>query len=360
MYTMRSHVIGQWLLALNFALAAPGLLLAQEKSARELIGDVKVENVQTGGPTQVPVILWGGEAATFLANGGTTTSKDSIYGKLGLNLKLTPGDDSIQQARDYLSGKSPYYRGTFRMACLFAEVFNQDPRTRPVMILQLTFSKGDHIVAREAIKSLNDLKGKKVCLQQGGPHLGLLEDSLKAAGLTWKDITVVWTKDLTGPEGPAEMMRKDKSIDAACVVTPDMIGLCSGIKQVGSGAEGTIKGAHVVNSTAYATRSIADVYVVRDDYFKSHKDQVEKFVIGYFKGTEELLKAQKAYNDGKGSSPGYVKVMNQMQQFYGKEVLPTIEEDVHGLILDATFVRVPGNELFFNVPNSRPPASLWP
>jgi len=328
---------------------------AQNQSAAELIGDVAIGNApQPNSQINVPVILWGGEAATFWANNGVETKSDSVFGQLGLKMKLTPGDDSIQQARDYLSGKSPLYRGTFRMGCLFSEVFNKDARTKPVCILQLTFSLGDHIVGRDTVKTLNDLKGKKICLQQGGPHLGLVEDSLKAAGLTWNDITVVWATDLTGDKGPAEMMRGDSSIDAACVVTPDMIGLCSGMGQTGSGAEGTIAGAHVVNSTASMSRSIADMYWVRSDFYKSTEGKAwcEKFVTGYLKATEQMLAARTEYNDGQGRAPKYVAVLNQMQKFYGEDVLPTIEEDVHGLILDANFVRIPGNEVFFNDQNN--------
>jgi hypothetical protein len=40
--------------------------------------------------------------------------------------------------------------------------------------------------------------------------------------------------------------------------------------------------------------------------------------------------------------------MKQLQDFFGAEALPTIEEDVHGLILDCNFARIPGNEVFFN------------
>ena len=336
--------------AVALAMCFGSALQAQTKSdntAKELIGDYTVGDVAAG-QQQVPIILWGGEAATFWANGGTTTTADSIFGKAGLSLKLTPGDDSVQQAKDYLSGKSPYFRGTYRMACVYAEEFNKSPKTAPVMILQLSYSQGDHMVSRENIKTLNDLKNKKpvICLQGPGPHLALVEDSLSSVGLTWNDVEIRWADDLTGPKGPAEMMRKDPKIDIACVITPDMIGLCSGIDQTGSGAEGTIKGSHVLNSTATMSRSIADVYLVRKDFYDANKDEVEKFVTGYLKATEAVVKAAAQYTkDGTGKP--YITVMKQLQQTFGADALPTIEEDVHGLILDCRFSRIPGNESFF-------------
>lgn len=341
----------QWC-ALGFILSlAAAVALAQDgdkKTFEQSLGEVKVGSVEATDPTPLPYLTWGGDVATFNANGGVTTTKDSIFGKAGLNFKLTNGDDFQQQVKDYVSGKTPYLRGTVHMLAQASEVINRDAKTKPVMILQMTWSAGDHIVSREPIKKLNDLKGKKIALQSGGPHLGLLDDSLKAAGLKWSDVTIVWAKNLTGDGSPGELFKMDVTIDACCVITPDMIGLCSGLDQKGTGAEGTVKGAHVVNSTASMSRSIADVYVVRADYYKANPDKVQKFVVGYLKSTEQLLGWKATYNDGKGKSPEYMNVLKMAQTIYGAKVLPTLEADAHGLVADATFVRIPGNESFFN------------
>ena len=337
-------------LFLALAMCLP--ISAMAETFEQQLGKVEVSHVDQRGAIQVPFIIWGGDVATFTANGGLTTAKDSIYQKSGLNFKLVPGDDFHSQVKDYLTGKSPYLRCTLGMASLASEVLNKDRRTKPIIIMQMTWSAGDHIVARDTVKNLNGLKGKKICLQRGGPHLTLVEDSLKAAGLQWDDITVVWAKNLTGPDSPSEIFKKDKSIDACCVISPDMIGLCSSIEQTGSGAEGTVKGAHVVNSTASMSHSIADVYIVRWDYYNENREQVEKFVAGYLKATEQLLEWKSKYDDGKGKSPEYLKALTMAQNIYGKEVLPTIENDAHGLVADATFVRIPGNEAFFDDPNN--------
>ncbi len=60
------------------------------------------------------------------------------------------------------------------------------------------------------------------------------------------------------------------------------------LRLVGSGAEGTVEGAHVVNSTQQMSRSIADVYAVRSDWYEANKPWVNKFVAGYLKGTEDI------------------------------------------------------------------------
>src|SRR6187549_3322347 len=64
---------------------------------------------------EIPFILWGGDAATFLANGGLETKPDSIFGKHGLSVKLKREDDFGKQVEAYLKGTSPFLRGTMSM-----------------------------------------------------------------------------------------------------------------------------------------------------------------------------------------------------------------------------------------------------
>lgn len=367
----------RFLLSLIAIVALAGLVQAQQRPTfKSLVGDVTVGDVAKTGPLQTPYITWGGDLPVFMANGGLVTKPGSTYAQSGLNLKLVNGDNFVQQVRDYMSGKSWMVRCTYEMGGMASEVMNSDPRTKPVMLWQLTWSMGDHVIFREPETNLRQAsagvyevvrptqlqqwkvsptgrtKKVKICLQSEGPHVGLLDDTLKSGGLTWDDVEVVWVKDLTGPDGPAEKFRKDPTIDACCVITPDMIGLTSGIDSVGNGAEGTVKGARVGNSTVSMDKSIADVFICRSDFFTGRRAEVDKFVIGYAKSTENLMKLKATYADGRGQSPEYIAALKMAQSIFGNTVLPTIEEDAHGLISDANFARIPGNELFFNDPNN--------
>lgn len=323
---------------------------AQEQFSK-LVGPVKVGNVADQATLQVPFITWGGDVATFYANGGLETKPGSIYANQNLNIKLSPGDDFVQQVRDYTSGKSPFLRGTMRMLGQASEVIASDPRTKPVIILQLSWSAGDHIVSRNKFKSLNDLKltgtKAKIACQQGGPHVGLLYDALDAAKLSRDDVEIVFVKDLTGPDGPADAFRNDSSIDACCVITPDMIGLTGGLDSEGTGAEGSVEGARVLVSTQNMSRSVADVYAVRSDWYKANTDTVKKFVAGYLAGTNQVVKMRDDFEKNQSMSAPYRSLLAQSQSIFGEEVLPTLEVDAHGLLLDCRFVGLPGQIAFF-------------
>ncbi len=318
---------------------------AQERRFLDLVGAGSVGPMPSAANLQVPYITWGGDMATFHANGGLTTKAGSLFQKQGLNLRLVPGDDFVQQVRDYRAGKSPFLRGTFHMIGLASEVIGADPRTKGVVILQMTWSAGDHLIARANLKTVTDLKGKTIALQQGGPHVGMLDDVLKSAQLTWNDIQVVWTKDLTAsPDSPAELFRKRNDIDACFAITPDMVGLCGGLHDTGSGAEGTVKGARVLVSTAELSRSIADVYVCRKDFYDANKELVTKFVAAYLKACEEIIDLRKAHESS--PSQAYRNLLQMTQDIYGKTTIPVLE-DADGLLADCTFVGYPGNVAFF-------------
>ena len=322
---------------------------AQERFV-DAVGPVTVGEVTSTSPLVVPYITWGGESALFHANGGLTTQPGTIMEKLGMNLKLVPGDNFEQQVRDYLSGKSPILRGTFRMIAQASEAVGRDARTKPVVFGQLTWSAGDHFVGRANIRKISDLSGKKIAIQKGGPHVGMLYDMLKTARLSKANVQIVWVDELTGAKGPAERFRNDPTIAGCFVITPDMIGLTGGPENIGTGAEGTVKDARVVVSTATLSRSIADVYACRKDFYDNYKPFIEQFFAGYLKGAEEVIALKKAYE--KGGSAQYTELLQEMQTIYGQDVLPTLEEDAHGLIADCTFVGQPGNIAFFNDPSN--------
>lgn len=316
-----------------------------EQRFTDLVGNAPIGGVTQTSPLLVPFITWGGDTATFYANGGLTTQPGTIFQKQGLNLQLTPGDDFVQQVKDYRAGKTPFLRGTFHMIGQASEAIGSDPRTKGVVILQMTWSAGDHMIVRPHIKTVADLKGKTIALQQGGPHVGMLNDILKTAKLSWDDIRPVWAKDLTASDNsPPELFRRRNDIDACFGITPDMIGLCGGLQQTGTGAEGTVSGARVLVSTAELSRSIADVYVCRKDFYDANKPLINKFVAGYLKACEELVELKKLYETS--GSPAFQTLLELTQSIYGTQTIPTLE-DAYGLIADCTFVGYPGNVTFF-------------
>jgi hypothetical protein len=170
----------------------------------------------------------------------------------------------------------------------------------------------------------------------------MLNDILHTAQFQWPDVQVVWTDDVTGDKGPAALFRKDPSIDACFAITPDMLNLTGGAEAVGSGEGKSVKGTHVLVSTAQMLRSIADVYACRKDFFDTHRETVEKFTAGYLKACEELVAIKKASKD---KPAPYKDVLALTRKMFGNDV--NNDDEADGLISDAVFVGLPGNYSFF-------------
>lgn len=302
-----------------------------------------VEDVKQAKYLQVPVITWGGDIATILANGNSAvTAADSIFAQKGLQIKLFREDDFKTQISAYLKGNTPFLRGTMGMLNMAADLLSKDPRTKPVIIYQLTWSNGgDCLVVKAGIKTTRDLKGKTIALQAYGPHVDYLAKILKDAGLSMKDVNIRWTKDLTGTDDtPAEALF-EANIDAAFVIIPDGLMLTSN-GTVGTGAEGSIKGAKIMISTKTANRIISDVYAVRSDYFQANRKKIEDFVHGLLLATQQL---KDLFRNKEGQMDMFKATLGAAAELLLDSAQATA--DAQALYGDCEFTGFPGNVKFF-------------
>lgn len=277
-----------WYFLVPLAETAPPTYLKAVPLSQALT-HVKVGEV-IANPRWVPIITWGGDIATTVANGNSRqTSKGSIFDKEGLNITLFRQDDFRKQVEAYLTGQTPYLRGTMGMINMAAEIANRDPRTELVIVYQLTWSTGGDVwVVDESIRSPKDLRGKTIVTQLYGPHLEYLNKILLDASLSPRDVTIRWTKDLTGTSNDVpSAFRNDRSNNAALLIIPDALALTSQ-GTVGDGSEDSRKGAKILLTTKTANHVIADVYAVRRDFFQKNRGEVEKFVHGLMLAQESL------------------------------------------------------------------------
>ncbi len=346
---------------LRFATATAALMLATAAAdaaaylpATPMADVVKVapRDCPAQASWRMPIITWGADEVTIAANGGDLATKpDSIIGKRGLDLRLKRVDDFTDQVRAYMNCDSPFLRATLGMVAQAADVTEADPRTQGVTIYQHSWSAGgDVMVAQAAIRQPADLKGKVIVLQQDGPHVDYLLRILKDAGLKPSDVTIRFVRDLTGKgaDTPMAAMLSDGSVAAVMVISPDAATLTSGGGNgVGTGAEGSSKGAHVILSTRSANRVITDVIVVRKDFYDANRDRLSAFGKAMY-DAEDRLKA-----DFAGKTPAWTALMRQSATILLDDAGAT--DDAQGLWTDAEVSDRQGNARFFadlNYPRS--------
>ncbi|GAB5387344.1 MAG: hypothetical protein Alpg2KO_03120 [Alphaproteobacteria bacterium] len=295
----------------------------------------------------LPLITWGADIVTIHANGGNTrTQGGSLFDQAGLEITLQREDTFTRQVGNYMGCASPFLRATAGMANLAADVTEQDPRSAMQGLYQHSWSNGgDALVVKSGIRRPADLRGKTIAVQAYGPHVDYLMTVLTDAGVSPSDVKVKWVRDLVGLSGstPGAALAEDSSIDAAMVIIPDALALTSD-GTVGTGSEGSVRGASILLSTRSANRVIADLYLARSDWLKANPQAAEKMVSALLKAEEEVRQIMRS------GGPEKQRLMRAAAR-----ILLDAEDataDAEALWADAETVGWDGNTRFFADPNN--------
>src|SRR6185503_926460 len=229
---------------------------------------------------QFPINVWPGWAPIILANSGMEPNDQSVFAKkYGFYVRLSIVDDPVKARDLFASGQSHILWGTLDIIALFAPEQVKDSRTVPVVCQQIDFSSGgDGIVARGEIHSINDLrskngKRKKVVLAQNSPSRYLIMALLIDAGIDPGEIDFKWSADAPSA---AKIFVQDNSYDAFVGWAPDIYNVTDRLK--GS--------TRLVVTTGTANHLIADVWAVRNDFYRDHPEIVTGLVRGIFEGMD--------------------------------------------------------------------------
>jgi NitT/TauT family transport system substrate-binding protein len=268
---------------------------------------------------EFPINVWPGWAPIILANQGLEPNDQSLFAKkYGFYVRLSIVDDPVRARDLFASGQSHVLWGTLDMIALFAPELAKDSRTVPVVCQQVDFSAGgDGIVARGEIRTINDLRmtggrKKKVVLAQNSPSHYLIMSLLIDAGIDPGDIDFKWTGDAPSA---AKIFVSDSSFDAFVGWSPDIYNVTE-----------KLKGTRLVVTTSTANHLIADVWAVRNDFFRDHQDIVSGLVQGVFEGMDMVRKDPK--NGARALAAAFGLPQEDCEKMVGKDG-GIVEGDAH-------------------------------
>jgi NitT/TauT family transport system substrate-binding protein len=250
------------------------------------VGATGVSTANLGGagklsrPLVVAINTWAGHAPGIVFNGGLEPGPASQYRqKFGMDVKFVLIEDPAAKLAAFRKGDVDIMWNTVdnwaREASLLAEQ-NQQARS---IFLQDWSRGGDGIVSLSSVKSIEDLKGKKVACTQFTPSHFLLLYLLAQSGLSPDDRGAVEKAIIFTQDAPAAAaMFKAKQVDAAVTWEPDLSGA----------VEARGDEAHVLVSTTAASNIIADTLVARQDLIQQAPETVRDFVHGWFQGIDVM------------------------------------------------------------------------
>ena len=229
-------------------------------------------------PIKVAIVLWGGYAGGIMANGGMVPNKDSVFTKdYGVEVEMLQIDD-FEKSRDAFraGGDKGGVDIMWTTVDAYALEYGGLSRLNPKAILQYDWSRGgDAIAVDRSIRSVADLKGKRLACAEATPshYFGLYV--LTQGGLTNRDVDWVFTASAVD----AANVFKAGKVDAAVSWSPDVYV-----------AARERDGGHILASTKEASNLIADVFVARGDFLERHPEDARRFVAGWLKGVEMVQK----------------------------------------------------------------------
>ena len=232
---------------------------------------------------QFPINVWPGWAPIIVANNGLEPNEGSVFFKrYGFYVKLSVVDDPVKARDLFASGHSHVLWGTLDMMALFAPELVKDSRTVPVIAQQIDWSGGgDGIVARGDMRNINDFrmkngKRRKVVLAQNSPSHYLIMSLLIDAGIDPAQVDFKWAGDAPAA---AKIFVQDPSFDAFVGWSPDIYTVTD-----------KVPGTRLIVTTGSANHLIADVWAVRNDFYRDHPDIVANLVRGIFEGVDLVRK----------------------------------------------------------------------
>jgi len=221
--------------------------------------------------------VWAGWGPIILANNGFKPGKVWTGGDgKEFKVELVLSDDPIAMRNAYVAGEVHIGWATLDMIPLFMEGFVEakDSRVMPRVFQQVDWSNGgDGIVVRQDVKTVADLRGKKMVLAQNSPSQYFALNMLVAGGVQPSEVDMVYTS--TAFEA-ARAFEVQKDISAAVSWAPDIYKLSE------------VKGNRMLVTTQTANKLIADVWFARADFAKDHPEIIEGLVRGIFDAMQDL------------------------------------------------------------------------
>ena len=259
----------------DFANANQGISDAPREGGVKVVGGATPGTQMLNRTLKVGINTWAGHAPGIVANGGMKPgSASSLYKKkYGLDVEFVLLEDPTSKLAAFIKGDIDIMWDTVdSFAREASELKEKGLKARS--IIQEDWSRGgDGIVSLKTIKSVEDLKGKRIASTKFTPSHWLLLFLLSQSGLSPQDRADIEKNVVFTNEAPqAAAMFKAGKVDAAVTWEPDLSGAVTARENE----------AHVLVSTTAATNVIADTLVARQQLVDGAPGAVQAFVAGWF------------------------------------------------------------------------------
>ena len=269
-------------------------------------------------------IVWG--------NGGKQGTKDSyFYKNFGIRLDIKNADDFDASRKAWQN--DPNAIAFCTLDSYPVEAGEKDGMSDARYFVIHNFSAGaDAIVVTKHIKTVSDLKGKKIVCSEGTASHSLLLNTLEAAGLSNSDVEIV----MTGYGSTVADAFKSGQVDAAVVFTPD-----------DEACMKAVPGTHVLVSTKNANTLVTDGFLAHKEWLDKNPDKAKRFIEALLWANSEITNNKDRYNEAcRVFSETFEVPLEDVVSTGEKINFATLQDNVNWFGLNSSYTGVDANTLY--------------
>lgn len=211
----------------------------------------------------VGVNTYAGFTPIIWLNGGLEPNENSVlFKEYGIKLKIVIQDDFVAGRAAFKNGDIDVIYCTTDVLCTEMGAGSDMSEAKQFMILNK--SRGaDAMVVNKNIKTVADLKGKKIAVAEGTASHTLLINTLETNGINPSEVTIV---------------KVDNGMDAAAAFKSGQVDACVTWAPDDADCVKAIAGSKILVSTKQASELVTDGLIAKQSYIDGNKENLTKFV----------------------------------------------------------------------------------
>ena len=269
-------------------------------------------------------IVWG--------NGGKQGTKDSyFYKNFGVRLDIKNADDFDASRKAWQN--DPNAIAFCTLDSYPVEAGEKDGMSDARYFMIHNFSAGaDAIVVTKHIKTVSDLKGKRIVCSEGTASHSLLLNTLEAAGLKNSDVEIV----MTGYGSSVADAFKSGQVDAAVVFTPD-----------DEACMKAVPGTHVLVSTKNANTLVTDGFLAHKEWLDKNPDKAKRIIEALLWANSEITYNKATYKEACQAFSDVFEVPLEDVLSTGEKInFATLQDNINWFGLNSQYTGVDANSLY--------------
>lgn len=227
------------------------------------------KNIKKTNEINISIDEWIGWSTIISANGGLKTQKGSIFDELGIKVNISVINDATQSSNALIKGDIDGAGYTINRYAFLYSKFKENGVDAVMPFITNFSSGGDGIIAKDSVKSVEDLVGKKIAVPRYSEAQTLVWWLLNKSNLTEKEIEQIQN----------DMVLFDTPDDAAKAFFAGQVDAAATWQPYLSQAQETT-GARLLFSTKAAHNLILDGIVFDQKFLDENKELVSKFIEG--------------------------------------------------------------------------------